>query len=175
MQSLVACLLATGLIAAWASTATAEVGFVNMERVFAESPQGEVAQQRLQEEFGEEQRAFAAREREIRQMQARLERDKPLMSKAQLEKKENEIKTLIEQFESDFAAIQEQVAEIQQEEGEKLLEPAQQAIEAVAKEKGISAVFEINTFDPNRAGMLYFEQGSEVDLTEAVIEQLQGQ
>jgi outer membrane protein len=172
MQLLSVRLLAIGIAGLWAPLLAAEgVGFVNMERVFAQSPQGRVAQQRLAEEFGDEQREFATREQEIRQMQARLERDKPLMSKAQLEKKENEITTLIEQFEKDFAEVQEEVSKIQQEEGEKLLEPAQEAIAAVAKEKNIS-VFEINSFDPNRAGMLYFEEGSEVDLTDAVIEAL---
>jgi outer membrane protein len=176
MQSLPARLLVIGLAATSAAPAAAGgVGFVNMERVFAQSPQGEVAQRRLQEEFGDEQRTFATREQEIRQLQARLERDKPLMSKAQLEKQEGEIKAMIEQFEKDFSAVQEQVAKIQQEEGEKLLEPAQAAIEAVAKEQGISAVFEINAFDPNRAGMLFLEQGSEVDLTDAVVKQLRQQ
>lgn len=173
MQSVATRLLAFGITVAWAMPAAAEgIGFVNMERVFAQSPQGEVVQQRLAEEFGDEQQAFAAREQEIRQMQARLERDKPLMSKAQLEKQDNEIKSLIDQFEKDFAKVQEQVQKIQQEEGEKLLEPAQEAITAVAKEKGIEAVFEINAFDPNRAGMLYFEEGAQVDLTDAVIEKL---
>jgi outer membrane protein len=169
--------IAVGLVALGSglgvtALAAGGVGFVNMERVFAQSPQGRVVQERLAEEFGAEQREFATREQEIRQMQARLERDKPLMSKAQLEKKENEIKALIEQFEKDFAAVQEQVAKIQQEEGEKLMEPAQEAIAAVAKEKDISAVFEINAFDPNRAGMIYFEEGADVDLTDAVIEAL---
>jgi outer membrane protein len=170
-------LIAAGLIGLGAglgvTTLAAEgVGFVNMERVFAQSPQGRTVQERLTAEFGDEQREFATREQEIRQMQARLERDKPLMSKAQLEKKEAEIKGLIEQFEKDFQAVQEQVAKIQQEEGEKLMEPAQEAVAAVAKEQNISAVFEINAFDPNRAGMIYFEEGSEVDLTDAVIEVL---
>lgn len=170
-------LLTTGLVgllpALGPAPAAAEgIGFVNMERVFAQSPQGQAAQERLNAEFGEEQQAFARREQEIRQMQARLERDKPLMSKAQLEKKENEIKDLIAAFEADFAKIQEQVAEIQREEGQKLLEPAQEAIATVAKARNISAVFEIGSFDPNRAGMLYFEEGAEVDLTQAVIDAL---
>lgn len=177
MQPLTVRLLATGLIglipALGAASAAAEgVGFVDMERVFAQSPQGQAVQQRLNEEFGEEQREFAQREQEIRQMQARLERDKPLMSKAQLEKEETEIKTLIEAFEQDFAAVQEKVAKIQQEEGQKLMEPAQNAIAAIAEEREISAVFEVGTFDPNRAGMLYFEEGAEVDLTQAVIDAL---
>jgi Skp family chaperone for outer membrane proteins len=167
-------LIATGLVCALAALQAAPlaadgVGFVNMERVFAASPQGQAVQQRLAEQFGDEQQEFAVREREIRQMQARFERDKPLMSKAQVDKTEGEIKERIKQLEKDFADIQKQVTKIQQEEGEKLLEPAQKAIAAVAKEKKITAVFEINTFDPNRAGMLYFEQGSEVDLTEDVI------
>ncbi|MBK1632016.1 hypothetical protein CKO31_14975 [Thiohalocapsa halophila] len=177
MQPLPVRLLATGLIGLFpalgaAPAAAGGVGFVDMERVFAQSPQGQAVQQRLNEEFGDEQQAFARREQEIRQMQARLERDKPLMSKAQLEKKETEIKTLIEAFEEDFAAVQEQVAKIQQEEGQKLMEPAQDAIAAVAEERDISAVFEVGTFDPNRAGMLYFEEGAEVDLTQAVIDAL---
>jgi Skp family chaperone for outer membrane proteins len=94
------------------------------------------------------------------------------MSKAQLENKETEIKTLIEAFEKDFAVVQEKVAKIQQEEGQKLMEPAQNAIAAIAAEREISAVFEVGTFDPNRAGMLYFEEGAEVDLTQAVIDAL---
>lgn len=151
------------------------VGFVDMERVFQSSPQGRAAQERISQEFAEEQREFAGREQEIRQMQARLERDAPLMSRAQLEKQESEIKALVEQLEKDFAGVQEQVAQIQQQEAESLMEPAQKAIAAAAKQKGISAVFEVRSFDPNRAGMLYLEEGAEVDLTEAVVEQLNEQ
>ena len=174
MQPPLARLIASGLFGIWAGLQAANVaaegvGFVNMERVFAQSPQGKAVQARLSEQFGDEQREFAMREQEIRQMQARFERDKPLMSKAQVDKTEKEIKDRIKQLEEDFSGIQEQVSKIQQSEGEKLLEPAQKAIAAVAKEKKITAVFEINAFDPNRAGMLYFEQGSEVDLTEDVI------
>lgn len=177
MQSPLARLIAAGLVGALAALQTAAVvaagvGFVNMEQVFAESPQGKVVQERLAAEFGDEQRDFAMREQEIRQMQARFERDKPLMSKAQVEKSEGDIKGRIKQLEQDFAAIQEQVSKIQQEEGEKLLEPAQKAIAAVAKAKQVPAVFEINAFDPNRAGMLYFEEGSQIDLTEDVIKAL---
>lgn len=155
--------------------AAAGVGFVDMEQVFQNSPQGRAAQERVGGQFADEQREFAGREQEIRQMQARLQRDAPLMSKAQLDKKQNEIKALVEQLEKDFAGVQEQVAKIQQEEAESLMEPAQKAIAAAAKEKGVSAVFEVRTFDPNRAGMLYFEEGSEVDLTAAVVEQLNKQ
>lgn len=153
----------------------AGVGFVDMERVFQSSPQGRAAQERISGQFASEQREFAGREQEIRQLQARLQRDAPLMSKAQLDKKQGEIQALVDQLEKDFAGVQEQVAEIQQQEAEKLMEPAQKAIAAAAKQEGLSAVFEVRTFDPNRAGMLYFEEGSEVDLTEAVVEQLNQQ
>ncbi len=170
-------LLAIGLVGllpalAAAPAAAAGVGFVNMERVFAQSPQGRAVQARLAEEFGDEQQAFARREQEIRQMQAQLERDEPLMSKTQLDKQQQEIDSLIAQFEADFAKVQEQVVKIQQEEGQKLMGPAREAIEVVAKQKSISAVFELSAFDPNRAGMLYFEEGAEVDLTQDVIDAL---
>ncbi len=171
-RSLASGLAALTLTLGTVPAAAEGIGFVNMERVFAQSTEGRAVQQRLNEEFGDEQREFARREQEIRQMQARLERDKPLMSQAQLEKQEAEIETRIEAFETDFAAVQEQVSKIQQEAGQKLMEPAQAAIAAIAEARNISAVFEVGTFDPGRAGMLYFEQGAEVDLTQAVIDAL---
>jgi outer membrane protein len=141
------------------------IGVVNMERVLQESDTGKAVQAKLQERFGEQQNAFATREQEIRQMQAALERDKPLMSKAQVEKKEQEIQTLIEAFEKDFAEVQKQVLEVQQTEGQKILEPAREAVDQVAREQKLGAVFEAN-----QSGLLYL--GESADITADVIKAL---
>ena len=89
MKHIVLCSLALGLACASILEASAQtIGIVSMERVLQESDRGKAVQTTLEERFGEQQQAFAEREREIRQLQAALDRDKPLMSKAQVEKKD---------------------------------------------------------------------------------------
>lgn len=154
-------LLATSLILATSALAS-EIGYVDMQRVLEESALGQRAQANLQERFGEEQQAFAEEEAAIRQLQQKLERDKPLMSTAQVEKTEQEIQSRIEQFEQDFAKIQQQLVQAQQQEGQKILKPARDAVISVAKQRKIDAVFEAN-----QAGVVYLDEDG--DITEAVI------
>ncbi|MGB5832168.1 MAG: OmpH family outer membrane protein [Thiohalocapsa sp.] len=169
MQRIFSYLLAFGVAAGVTLDASAQgVGIVNMERVLQESDTGKAVQALLEERFGEQQQLFAEREREIRQLQAALERDKPLMSKAQVEKKEADIKSRIEAFEKDFGAVQKEVMEAQQAEGQKILGPATEAVTKVAKEKKLGAVFEAS-----RAGLLYL--GDSADITEDVIKTLNAQ
>jgi outer membrane protein len=166
MKHILSCLLVLGLTAAGALDASAQsIGIVSMERVLQESDSGKAVQAQLEERFGDKQQAFAEREREIRQLQAALERDKPLMSKAQVEKKEADIKSRIEAFEKDFNAVQKEVMEAQQQEGQKLIEPAREAVNEVAKQKKLGAVFEAS-----RAGLLYL--GDSADITDDVIKAL---
>lgn len=166
MKQILSCLLALGLAGAVAMEASAQsIGIVSMERVLQESDSGKAVQAQLEERFGKQQQAFAEREREIRGLQAELERDKPLMSKAQVEKKEADIKSRIEAFEKDFNAVQKEVMEAQQQEGQKLIEPAREAVNEVAEKKKLGAVFEAS-----RAGLLYL--GDSADITEEVIKAL---
>ncbi|MEA3639584.1 MAG: OmpH family outer membrane protein [Lamprobacter sp.] len=144
------------------SALASEIGYVDMQRVLEESKLGKVAQANLQERFGDEQRSFAEEEAAIRQLQQTLERDKPLMSSAQVEKTEEEILSRIKQFEQDFAKIQQQLAQAQQQEGQKILKPARDAVISVAKKRKIDVVFEAN-----QAGIVYLDEGG--DLTDAVI------
>lgn len=163
MKYIVSCLFGLGLAGAVTLTASAQsIGVVSMERVLQESAPGKAVQAELQQRFGDQQQAFAEREREIRQLQAALERDKPLMSKAQVEKQENEIKTRVEAFEKDFTAVQKEVMQAQQTEGQKLLEPARAAVTTVAKEKKLGAVFEAS-----RSGLMFLDESA--DITDDVI------
>ncbi|ESQ16000.1 MAG TPA: OmpH family outer membrane protein [Chromatiaceae bacterium] len=166
MKHIVLCSLALGLACASILEASAQtIGIVSMERVLQESDRGKAVQTTLEERFGEQQQAFAEREREIRQLQAALDRDKPLMSKAQVEKKEQDIKSRIEAFEKDFTEVQKEVVAAQQQEGQKLLEPAREAVNQVAEKKKLGAVFEAS-----RSGLMYL--GESADITDDVIKQM---
>lgn len=154
-------LLATGLGTATPAAAQG-VGYVDMERVLQESALGKAAQTRLEERFGTRQQPFAEEEAAIRKLQATLERDRPLMSKAQVGKAEQEIKDRITKFEADFAEIQKEIVQAQQEEGRKLLPAAREAVQSVAKQKKLTVVFEANA-----TGVMYLDEGG--DITAAVI------
>lgn len=156
-------LLALILLACAPAVALAQgIAYVDMERVLQESAMGQAAQQRLEQRFGERQQPFAEEELAIRRMQAQLDRDKPLMSAAQVERTEREIKERIERLEQDFEGVQREVMQAQQEEGRRLIEPARQAVIAVAKEKKLTLVFEASQLNA-----IYIDEAAEI--TDAVI------
>jgi outer membrane protein len=140
-----------------------EIGYVDMQRVLEESNLGKTAQANLQERFGDDQQAFAEEEAAIRQLQQALERDRPLMSESQVEKQQEEIQGRIAKFEEDFAKIQRELIQAQQQEGQKILQPARDAVISVAKKRKLGAVFEAN-----QSGVVYLDDNG--DITEAVIE-----
>ena len=157
----VLCLALAALLGAGAALAEG-IGYVDMERVLQESALGRAAQARLEERFGARQQPFAEEETAIRRLQQTLERDRPLMSRAQIEKTEQEIAERIARFESDFAEVQQEVVEAQQEEGRKIIAPAREAVETVARQKQLTVVFEAN-----QAGVMYLDTGA--DITSDVI------
>ncbi|WPL11380.1 MULTISPECIES: OmpH family outer membrane protein [Thiorhodovibrio] len=156
------CLLCLPLLGLGAAQA-ADTGYVNMQRVLKESQLGVDAEKRLQERFGPKTEPFAEEEMAIRQLQQGLERDKALMSEAQVEKKETEVRERIQAFEKDFTAVQRELMEAQQEEAKKILEPAGEALKSIAEKKKLSAVFEAS-----QQGILYLDP--KTDLTDEVIE-----
>jgi outer membrane protein len=145
------------------SAQAADFGYVNMQRVLKESQLGRDAEARLEERFGERTKPFAEEEMAIRQLQQTLERDKPLMSEAQVTKKETEIRERIQAFEKNFSTVQRELMQAQQEEGAKILEPADKAVKAVAQQKKLSAVFE-----SSQSGILFLDP--QTNMTDAVIE-----
>ncbi|WP_040856103.1 OmpH family outer membrane protein [Thiorhodovibrio frisius] len=156
------CLLCMPLLGL-ANAQAADMGYVNMQRVLKESQLGRDAEARLEERFGPKTEPFAEEEMAIRQLQQVLERDKALMSEAQVEKKQTEIRERIQAFEQDFSAIQRELAQAQQQEAAKILEPAGKALKAIAEKKKLSAVFE-----SSQSGILYLDP--KTDLTDEVIE-----
>lgn len=148
-----------------ANAQAGDTGYVNMQRVLKESQLGRDAEARLQERFSPKTEPFAEEEMAIRQLQQALERDKPLMSEAQVEKKENEIRERIQAFEKEFTAVQRELMQAQQQEGAKILEPAEKALRAIAEKKKLSAVFE-----SSQSGILYLDP--KTDLTDEVIEHM---
>lgn len=142
-----------------------DLGIVDMDRVLQESKLGQQAQAQLEARFGEQRTKLQEEEIAIRQLQASLERDRPLMSKTQVEKKEKEIADRIAAFEQGFGELQKEVIGAQQEAGEGIIPPARDAINAVAERQGLAAVFEAG-----QMGALFVDK--RIDITADVIKQM---
>lgn len=141
------------------------IGYVDMQQVLEKSKLGQRAQATLKEKFGPKSEEFAKEEQALRQQQQTLERDKPLMSKDQIKKKEEELQKAIESFQKTAGTTQQELAKEQQKLGQAIVGPAQEVVQALSKEKKMSAVFE-----RQQAGLLYIDSG--LDLTNEVIKRL---
>jgi outer membrane protein len=140
----------------------ADLGFVNMQRVLEESAIGKKVQGQLRKDFEPKAEALGKDEQEIRKLQETLARDSALMSKAQVDKRESEIKTRIEAYQKEAGAAQQDLLKVQQEKGREIIGPARKAVDAVAKQKKLSMVVERSL-----AGILYLDEG--LDITADVI------
>jgi outer membrane protein len=141
------------------------IGYVDMQQVLQESKLGKQAQEKLKEKFGPKSEEFAKEEKAIAQQKQALERDKPLMSKDQIKKKEDEIQKKIEAFQKSAGGIQQELQKEQQKLAQAIVGPAQEAVQALSKEKKMGMVFE-----RGQAGIIYTD--SALDLTKEVIKRL---
>ncbi len=141
------------------------IGYVDMQRVLEESALGRRAKERLEEKYGPQRASFAQEEQAIRQMQQTLQRDRPLMSEEQIKKQEAEIQERIQGFQEKASATQEELLAEQQTISQEILGPALEAVDQIAKQQKVSAVFE-----RSRAGLLYADDG--IDLTDEVLTKL---
>lgn len=167
MKRLTALLIACFMLALTLGfNATAgDLGTVDMDRVLQESKLGQDAQAQPEARFGDRRAPLQEEEIAIRQLQASLERDRPLMSTAQVEKKEKEIAERIQAFEKAFTELQKEVITAQQEAGQNIIPPAREAINVVAKKKDLATVFE-----KSQMGVLFVSD--RIDITAAVIKQM---
>jgi len=141
------------------------VGYVDMQKVLEQSKLGKQAQETLKEKFGPKSEELGKTEQALRQQQQSFERDKPLMSRDQIAKKEGELKAKVEAFQKDAVAAQQEVSKEQKKLGDAIIKPTQEIIDALSKEKKVSVVFE-----RHQSGLLYIDSG--LDLTDEVIKRL---
>ncbi|MBK1724475.1 OmpH family outer membrane protein [Thiocystis violacea] len=147
------------------AASTTSVGYVDMQKVLEASTLGKRLQEQLRKDFEPRAKVLGEKERDIQKMQQELARDKPLMSKDQVAKKEKEIKSQIEAYQKEAMPVQQELMKVQQEKGREIIAPARKAVDAVAKKKKMGMVLERGL-----AGLLYIDES--LDITADVIKQL---
>lgn len=106
---LAALLLVLGPLTVHAQARPLKIGFVDAQRVLAESPQAEVAGRQIQNEFGPRQRDFVAKQKALQDRAEKLKKDGAVMgaeerrnAEAAFRKDERELQRLVEELNDDF-------------------------------------------------------------------------
>ena len=142
-----------------------DLGYVDMQQVVEKSKVGARVQEQLRKDFEPKAKPIGAEEQAIREAQKTLAKESALMSKDQVETRQAEIKKRIAAFEAAAAPLQQELMKAQKERGREVLEPAQKAVDAVAKQKKLGMIVE-----RSQAGVVYMDPT--LDITAEVIKQM---
>ena len=101
---------AVGVFAAgglMAQESALKIGFVNLDALRVESPQGRAAQEALSEMFASRQRDLSAKQTELEELQTNYERDRETMGTEQLRSTERQIVALRREIQQMGQAFEE--------------------------------------------------------------------
>jgi len=145
--------------------AGAKMAFINPQRIFQESSEGKASLARVQTLINKKQTEGQDRQKKLAADQQKLQTSGTVMNdsaRAQLEKDIEKQQVDGQRFQQDAQA---EINELQQEVQNDFIKKVSPVIEAVAKEKGVQLVFDLNN-----AGLAYFEPG--LDLSTDVIKKM---
>ena len=145
--------------------AGAKMAYINPQRIFQESGEGKAALARVQTLINKKQTEGQDRQKKLAADQQKLSTSGGVMNetaRSQLEKDIEKQQVEGQRFQQDAQA---EINELQQEVQSEFIKKVSPIIEAVAKERGVQLVFDLNN-----AGLAYFDPG--LDLTADVIKKL---
>jgi len=159
--------LFAGALFALAGTATAQaadykIGFVNTERLFREATPAKRAQQKLEKEFAARDADIQKVSKQVRDLQAALEKDGVTMSESERRNKERDLANLSRDLQRSQREFREDLNLRRNEELASVQERANKVIQQIAE----SEKFDLILQDP----VVFASQ--RIDITEKVIKAL---
>lgn len=147
-----------------ASAADYKIGFVNTERLFREAAPAKRAQQRLEKEFSTRDAEQQKLARQVRDLQALLDRDGPTMGESERRNKERDLANLTRDFQRMQRENREDLNIRRNEELAGVQERANKVIQQIAEAEKYDLIIQ----DP----VVYASQ--RIDITDKVIKALNG-
>jgi outer membrane protein len=138
------------------------IAVVDPNRVVEQSPQYEAARGALQREVEDRERILREQQEQISELQGRLEREGALMSEAEIQRLQNDIRSRTRKLKYARDEFQEDFALRQNELRTKLALQVREVIVEVAKEEKIDLVLS--------EGLVYFSP--RIDISARIIERL---
>ncbi|MCC7039626.1 MAG: OmpH family outer membrane protein [Burkholderiales bacterium] len=145
-----------------ASAADYKIGFVNTERLFREAAPAKRAQQRLEKEFSTRDAEQQKLARQVRDLQALLDRDGPTMGESERRNKERDLANLTRDFQRMQRENREDLNIRRNEELAGVQERANKVIQQIAEAEKYDLIIQ----DP----VVYASQ--RIDITDKVIKAL---
>lgn len=128
-------LLAIALVAT-AVTATAQeskIGFINTQRITAESAPAKTAQSKLEQEFSKRQKELADLQLSLKSFNEKFERDAPTLTDTQRASRQREFAEMSRDFQRKQREFQEDLNGRRNEELQQVLDKANKAVKQVAE------------------------------------------
>ncbi len=135
MKTLKTSLCAGLLLAVFATGAMAQesrVGYVNTQRITAESGPAKTAQAKLEQEFSKRQKELADTQSSLKSFSDKFERDAPTLTESQRVARQKEFAELSRDFQRKQREFQEDLNGRRNEELQQVLDKANKAVKQVA-------------------------------------------
>jgi outer membrane protein len=150
------------LAAGFAAAADYKIGFVNTERLFREATPAKRAQQKLEKEFAQRDAELGKLTRQVRDLQALLDKDSATMAEADRRAKERDLANLTRDMQRAQREFREDLNLRRNEELASVQERANKVIQQIAEAEKFDLILQ----DP----VVYASQ--RIDITEKVIKAL---
>jgi len=126
----VAFVLATAAVGAQAQES--KIGYINTQRITAESAPAKAAQVKLEQEFFKKQKELTDQQQTLKTMSEKFERDAPTLSESQRAARQKEFADQNRDFQRNQRVFQEDLNNRRNEELQQVLDKANKAVKQVA-------------------------------------------
>jgi outer membrane protein len=138
------------------------IAFVNATKVFEESPQYQSARDRLQTEFSRREKELLSEQKQLKQLEEKLQRDGSVMSESEVKRLERDILSRSRKLKNSQTEFREDLNLRQNEEFKKLRQQVREVIQEVGKSEKIDLIVS--------DGVVYFSK--KIDISDQVLEKL---
>ncbi|ODB83072.1 hypothetical protein A3195_06005 [Candidatus Thiodiazotropha endoloripes] len=138
------------------------IAFVNATKVFEESPQYKTARERLQTEFSRREKDLLASQKQLKQLEEKLQRDGSVMSESEVKRLERDILSRSRKLKNAQTEFREDLNLRQNEEFKKLRQQVREVIQEVGKSEKIDLIVS--------DGVVYFSK--KIDISDKVLDKL---
>ncbi len=156
---------AVALLAVRAQGADVKIGYVDVQRVLADSKRGQEAKKKIEARGAELNQEFLKRQQEVKALKEELERKGTLLSEEARKEKEKEYQKKVKELERFVKDSREELRQMEREVTTQILKEVEKIINELGKEKGYTLILE-----KQRSFILYAPE--EIDLTDEVIKAL---
>jgi len=138
------------------------IAVIDPTRIVEQSPQYEAARSELQQQVSDREQELVAQQSQLEELQKKLERGSALMSEAEVQLLQNDIRNRERKLKYAQAEFREDFALRQNELRTKLAQQVEEVVRELAKEKKIDLILS--------EGIVYFSE--RIDISDKVIERL---